>query len=282
MLQNSDGDPTGILVAVGGNEDKDHDIEVLKNIVDLVSDPRVEVITTASSIPEEVGMTYKRAFKKIGLSHIGLLNIQSREEANDPGYIDRVKNANVVFFSGGDQLRITSTLGGTPILVALKNKYHKEQCVVAGTSAGASAMSETMIYEGESTEALTKGTVLLTVGTGLVKGIVIDSHFIKRGRFSRLMEVVTTNPGIIGIGLGEDTGVIIRHGHILQAIGNGLIVVFDGQNINYSNISDIEIGEAIAVENICVHTLVKKHGYDLWTRRYLKPDMVQDQLEKGQ
>ncbi len=282
MLQNSDGDPTGILVAVGGNEDKDHDIEVLKNIVDLVSDPRVEVITTASSIPEEVGMTYKRAFKKIGLSHIGLLNIQSREEANDPGYIDRVKNANVVFFSGGDQLRITSTLGGTPILVALKNKYHKEQCAVAGTSAGASAMSQTMIYEGESTEALTKGTALLTGGTGLVKGIVIDSHFIKRGRFSRLMEVVTTNPGIIGIGLGEDTGVIIRHGHILQAIGNGLIVVFDGQNINYSNISDIEIGEAIAVENICVHTLVKKHGYDLWTRRYLKPDMVQDQLEKGQ
>ena len=111
----------------------------------------------------------------------------------------------------------------------------------------------------------------MTPGIGFVKNVVIDSHFIKRGRFSRLMETVTTNPGRIGLGLGEDAGVIIRDGHILEAIGNGLVVIFDGQHITYSNISEIEMGEAIAVQNVIVHTLVKGFGYDILTRDYLKP-----------
>ena len=251
-------------------------------MVDLVSTPRIEVITTASAIPDKVGEMYLRVFKNIGISHVGILNIDTREKAHEHETIERVKKANVIFFSGGDQLRITSTLGGTPILEVVIKKYYEQQCVIAGSSAGASAMSETMIYEGESMEALTKGTVQLSVGMGLIKSVIIDSHFIKRGRFSRLMEVVTSNPGILGIGLGEDTGVIVRHGHNLEAIGNGLIVVFDGQYIKYTNISDIEMGDAIAVENVCVHTLTKGHGYDLSTRNYLRPDEVLPQEEKNE
>jgi cyanophycinase len=111
----------------------------------------------------------------------------------------------------------------------------------------------------------------MTGGVGLVKGVVIDSHFIKRGRFSRLMEIVSSNPGYIGLGLGEDTGIIIRDGHILEAIGNGLVVIFDGHGINYSNIFSIKDREAIAVEGVLVHTLVKGHGFDILTREYLKP-----------
>jgi cyanophycinase len=111
----------------------------------------------------------------------------------------------------------------------------------------------------------------MTSGIGLLRKVVIDSHFIKRGRFSRLMEMVAGNPGIIGIGLGEDTGVIIRKGHHMEAIGQGLIVIFDGKNIAHSNITDIEMGEAIAVQNVTVHTLVKGYTYDTLTREYTTP-----------
>jgi cyanophycinase len=118
----------------------------------------------------------------------------------------------------------------------------------------------------------------MTAGIGLVQKVIIDSHFIKRGRFSRLMTIITGSPGSIGLGLGEDAGVIIRDGHLLEAIGNGLIVIFDGCQIGRSNIADIQLGEAIAVENIIVHTLVKGYGYDLVTRQYLNPSPTSSPL----
>jgi cyanophycinase len=222
-------------------------------------------------MPKESGLDYIKAFEKIGLKKVGIIDIRTRVQAGNPKYIERIKKADVIFFTGGDQLKITSILGGTPILETIKMRYFNGKCIIAGTSAGASAMSETMIYEGEITEALYKGKVQLTSGIGLVKNVVIDSHFIKRGRFSRLMSIVTTNPGNIGLGLGEDTGVVIRQGYLLESIGNGLTVIFDGQNIQYTNISDIQIGDVIAVENVCVHTLVKGHGYNLLTRKFITP-----------
>ena len=261
------------LVAIGGNEDKEKDLEILKHIVHLTDkkNPYIEIITTASSTPEETSPRYIAAFKKIGVENIKIMDIRTREQAEDPKYADRIKNADIIFFTGGDQLKITSILGGTSIIENIKSRHFNENCIIAGTSAGASAMSETMIYEGESSEALCKGKVQLTAGIGLVKNVVIDSHFIKRGRFSRLMGVVTSNPGEIGLGLGEDTGVIIINGHLLEAIGNGLIVIFDGKHIEYTNISNIQMGEAIAVANVSVHTIVKGHGYNLLTRKYLTP-----------
>jgi cyanophycinase len=260
-----------ILVAIGGNEDKEKDLDVLKQTVFLTNnkEPYIELITTASNMPKETGVSYISAFEKIGVKNVKIIDIRTREQTRDSKYVERLKNADVIFFTGGDQLRITSILGGTPVLETIKSRYFNEKCIIAGTSAGASAMSETMIYEGEICEALCKGKVQLTSGIGLVKNVVIDSHFIQRGRFSRLMDIVTTNPGTIGLGLGEDTGVVIRQGHLLESIGNGLTVIFDGQNIKYTNISDIQIGEAIAVENVCVHTLAKGHGYNLLTREFI-------------
>jgi cyanophycinase len=270
------GTPKGILVAVGGNEDKRRNLEVLRTMVELMDKSKliIELITTASCEPQVMGEKYTKAFNKLDISNIGLMHIKTRNEANDPKIVKRIMKANLIYFTGGDQLRITSILGGSPVLNTIKKKYYEEKCVVGGTSAGASAMPDTMIYEGESPEALFKGEVQMTAGIGLVKNVVIDSHFIKRGRFSRLMEAVTTNPEPIGLGLGEDAGVIIREGHILEAIGNGLVVIFDGQHIIYSNISEIEMGEAIAVQNVIVHTLVKRYGYDLLTREYLKPSSL--------
>ncbi len=267
------GTPEGILVAVGGNEDKENDLDVLRKITSLVgrSDPTIEVITAASNTPIKLGEVYLRAFKKIGITNARVMHIRNREEANNPEYMGRIKKADIIFFTGGDQLKITSILGGSDLLHEIKRRYFNETCVVAGTSAGATAMPDTMIYGGESAEALCKGAVHMTAGVGLVKRMVIDSHFIKRGRFSRLMEVVACNPGFIGLGLGEDTGVIIRNGHIVEAIGNGLVVIFDGHGIKYTNITSLKDGEAISVEGVLVHTLAKGHGYNIWTREYLNP-----------
>lgn len=265
--------PKGVVVAVGGNEDKEHDLCVLRRMVSLIKKRSIliEIITTASEIPEETGKMYQRAFDKISNTTVQFMHIHTREQAEDNQYIQRIKKCHIIFFTGGDQLRITSILGGTIFLKTILNKFYTEDCIVAGTSAGATAMSQTMIYDGESSEALVKGAVKITAGIGLIQNVVIDSHFIKRGRFSRLMEIITSNPGHIGIGLGEDTGIIIRKGCLIEAIGNGLVVVFNGKHIRYSNISSIDTGEAIAVENMHVHTLVDGYGYDLLNEKFLMP-----------
>lgn len=265
--------PKGLLVAVGGNEDKEHDLLVLRKIVSLIKAQtlNIEIITTASEIPEELGEMYRKSFDRIGNTSVRFMHIRTREQAEEKQYIERLKKCDVVFFTGGDQLRISSILGGTLILDTILNKYYTEECVIAGTSAGAAAMSQTMIFGGESAEALIKGSVNVTAGIGLVQNVIIDSHFIKRGRFSRLMELITSSPGHIGIGLGEDTGIIIRNGYLIEAIGNGLVVIFNGKHIKHSNISSINNGEAIAVENMHVHILVAGYGYDILNGKFLQP-----------
>jgi cyanophycinase len=274
--------PKGILVAIGGNEDKQNDLSILRTTVGLAAkeSPGIALITSASSEPEKTAESYRKVFHKLNVKNVHVIHISTRDEALNEGALEEINKADVVFFTGGNQLRITSIMGGSPIHEEVRRKYFEERCVVAGTSAGASALPETMIYEGESPEALKKGTVQMTSGLGLVRKVVIDSHFIKRGRFSRLMEMVATNPGVIGLGLGEDTGVIISDGHFLKAIGQGLIVIFDGKHILHSNITNIEIGDAIAVQNVIVHTLVKGYRYDLLTREYMKSDETSNRSEE--
>ncbi|MBN1539273.1 MAG: cyanophycinase [Candidatus Thermoplasmatota archaeon] len=273
----SEKEPSGILVAVGGNEDKKHNLFILRAITSLLrkENVKIEVITTASEVPEEVGKMYVKAFSKIGGNSLNLMHIKKRDEGEDPDFIRRIGEADIIFFTGGDQLRITSILGGSSILKEVRRKYFSEKCIIAGTSAGATAMSETMIYGGTSSEALLKGNVHFTAGMGLIDNVVIDSHFIKRGRFSRLMQLMSMNPGHLGIGLGEDTGIVIEKGHIIKAIGTGLVVIFDGQHIRSTNVTKIKDGEAIAIENVHVHTIVKGFGYDLRERKYLKPEDVE-------
>ncbi len=264
--------PLGALVAVGGNEDKQFALEVLRRICELPvgGTGTVEVIPTASNFPKETSEAYIHAFGRIGIPNVRIMDIQSREKARDPALVQRILDADVVFFTGGDQLRITSLLGGSPVLETIKGHYRRGG-VVAGTSAGAAAMSSAMIYNGEAGNAMHKGTVHMTPGLGLLPNAVIDSHFIHRGRFSRLLEIVSSNPGHIGLGLGEDAGVIVREGHLVETIGPGIVVVIDGHQISYSNITDIAMGQPIAVENILIHTLVSGHGYDLRERAFIRP-----------
>jgi cyanophycinase len=282
--------PLGKLFAIGGAEDKGVDLEmgemvrnnlnffelgILRRIVEEAGGPeiRIEVITTASMIPNEVGENYLNAFGKIGCTNIGLMPIRNRSDAMDPDYISRIKNCNVVMFSGGNQLRLSSTFGGTELLEITLNRYHEENdFIVAGTSAGAMAMSNTMIYEGNATTAHLKGEVKITTGLGFMDDVIFDSHFEKRGRFGRLAQSIASNPSAVGIGLGEDTGMLITGGNKMEAIGSGLVMIIDGHDIRHSNIADIPDGNPISIENIKVHFCEKGNGFLLKERTFI-PDI---------
>ena len=283
--------PKGHLIAVGGAEDKGTDLEkgivqrdrlnffelgILKNITNLIvgDNPCVEVVTTASSIPDEVAENYMDAFRKLGINNVGHLRIRNREDAAMPEYLERLKACNCIMFSGGNQLRLSSIFGGTKFLDALKKRYNDEEFVIGGTSAGAMAMSNTMIYEGSAALAHLKGEVKITTGLGFLQNVIIDTHFDKRGRFNRLAQAVAAQPGAIGIGLGEDTGVVVSEGHSLKAIGSGSVIIIDGQNIEYNNIADIKFGAPISVENIIVHIMSKGDIYNLETRYFEGSEIV--------
>ena len=279
--------PKGKLIAIGGAENKGVDIDpgdsfrnnlnffelgILRRIVAESGGPtdRIEVVTTASMIPHEVGHNYENAFGKIGCTNIGVMHIRNREDAMNKEYIERVKEADCVLFSGGNQLRLSAVFGGTEFLQILHQRYQDEDFVIAGTSAGAMAMSNTMIYEGNATRAHLKGEVKITTGLGFMDDVIIDSHFEKRGRFGRLAQAVASNPSCIGIGLGEDTGMLVTGGNQLEAIGSGMVMIVDGHNIRHSNIADVPEGNPISVENIKIHLCAKGNGYLLNERKFIE------------
>jgi cyanophycinase len=227
---------------------------------------RVEIITTASIIPHEVAAQYTQAFNYLGVDNVGNLDISKREDANNETNLNRVKEADVVIFTGGDQLRISSIIGGTEFHELLLNRYQQDNFMVAGTSAGAAAASNNMIYEGSSSEALLKGKVKITSGLGFINDVIIDTHFVHRGRIGRLIQAVASNPRTLGIGLGEDTGLLIRQGTDMEAIGSGLVILVDGRKIRDTNITEVQIGEPISIEHIVVHVMAKHDHYSLGTR----------------
>lgn len=281
--------PLGKLFAIGGAEDKGVEMEkdeivnsnlnffelgILRRIIEEAGGPhiRMEVITTASMIPYEVGENYLNAFGKIGCTNIGIMPIRNRADAMDETYIDRIKACDAVMFSGGNQLRLSATFGGTELLKIALDRYNDEEnFVVAGTSAGAMAMSNTMIYEGNATRAHLKGEVKITTGLGFMDDVIFDSHFEKRGRFGRLAQAVATNPSCVGIGLGEDTGMLITNGNKMEAVGSGLVIIIDGHRIRHNNIADIPEGNPISIENLVVHFCEKGNGFLLKDRAFL-PD----------
>jgi cyanophycinase len=279
--------PKGRLIAIGGAEDKGTDLEkgeilrsnlnffelgILRRIVEEAGGKmaRIEVVTTASMIPYEVGENYLDAFGKMGCTNIGVMHIRNRADATQPEYLDRLRQCDAVMLSGGNQLRLSATFGGTEFLKIILDRYQNENFVVAGTSAGAMAMSNTMIYEGNATRAHLKGEVKMTTGLGLLDDVIVDSHFEKRGRFGRLAQAVATNPQCIGIGLGEDTGMLITDGNKMEAIGSGLVMIIDGFAIRHSNIADIPDGNPISVENLKVHLCAKGNGYILSERKFVE------------
>lgn len=271
------------MIAIGGAEDKGNGNEkpgadsgsfiedgILRRVVDEMggSSATIALVTSASSIPREVAENYNEAFGKLGVRHLDVLDIRDRKDVK-PDMVKRLTKADGVMLSGGNQLRLTTIFGGTAFLELMKRRYRNEKgFVIAGTSAGAMCMSSTMIYQGHSATGLIKGGVKMTTGAGLIQDVIIDSHFVERGRFSRLTQAVAGNPNSIGIGLGEDTGVVITDGDMLETIGSGQVMIFDGHEISYSDFADVEEGEPFSIEGMRVHIISKGHCYSLGQRAF--------------
>lgn len=242
---------------------------------------RIEVITTASKIPKEIGPEYVKALNYLGAKNVDILDIVRREQAMEPEILERLKAADVVMFTGGDQLRLTSILGGTPFHDILLNKYHNEEFIYAGTSAGAAAASNNMIYQGSSSEALLKGEVKITSGLGLIDGVIIDTHFVQRGRIGRLFQAVVGNPKILGVGLGEDTGLLITNNNEMEAIGSGLVILVDGREIKDTNLTQVELGQPISINHLVTHVLSMYDTFNLETfRMTIKSSQYVEDLNK--
>ncbi|WP_207431126.1 cyanophycinase [Sabulibacter ruber] len=272
--------PKGTLIAIGGHENKGDEPEegssnadnlnfvkneILERFVSELkgANPLVLVIPTASSIPEEVSKDYIEVFKKLKVKNIEVIDIRNREDTCKEEYLELLKKAAGIMFTGGDQLKLTAILGGTEFMRLLKERYYADSLVIAGTSAGAAAMSTQMIYQGNSGGEFIKGSVSITAGLELLNDAAIDTHFITRGRIVRMVQMIATNPSFIGIGLEEDTGIVVKNGKDIEVIGSGLVIFVDGRGSTHSNIYRVEEGVPISIRDLKVHLLGKGDTYTL-------------------
>ena len=264
----------GTLIPIGGNEDKGKN-ESEKHTLEFIEEgilyhvkqqsggkeAKIVVITTASSIPIEVGENYLSAFTALGCKNVTILDIRSREDAENQTAIALIKAADCIMFSGGDQSKITKKIGGTTIHNIMMDRFQNETgFVIAGTSAGAMAMTNEMITGGSATEAFTKGAVTMGKGLGLVQELIIDTHFIQRGRFGRVTGAIAKFPYLLGIGLAEDTGLIIKNGKCL-VIGSGMVIIFDGSRISHNKEKVLDPGTPMTIANLTVHILSNGDRY---------------------
>jgi len=270
----------GTLIPIGGNEDKGQEIDeqytldfvnegILYHVVEQAGGKaaNIVVIPTASSIPVEVGENYLEAFRTLGCTNVSVLDIRSKEDAEKQASINCIKLADCIMFSGGNQSKITDKIGGTTIHKILANRYLNEAgFVIAGTSAGAMMMAKEMIAGGSATESFIKGAVSMYKGLALIPELIIDTHFIRRGRFGRQSEAIAQFPNLIGIGLAEDTGLIIKNGNDCTVIGSGMVIVFDGSNFSHNNQALLEEGTPMTLANMKVHVLSNSDHFDIKNR----------------
>jgi cyanophycinase len=275
--------PKGKLIPIGGNEAKDDQEERddrlqmtdFKNgiLMDIVSEmrrkkPRIEVIPAASRMQEEVGSSYKEAFKRLGFG-VDVMIIPDKKNVDDDDNIERIGKADGIFFPGGDQLRLRETLEGSKFIDIIRKRYLNEEFVIAGTSAGAMIMSELMINTGESQESVLKGVVKLTAGFDFLPGTIIDTHFFQRGRFARLTEALLQKHKLTGIGISEDSGVVVTGGNLMRAIGSGTVMIIDNHEIRSTNYSKVKAKEPLFIENLIVHILAKGAAYLLREKEFV-------------
>jgi len=254
----------GKLVIIGGAEDKRADKAILKEVIKLSGgeNSHIALITTATNSPEEVGQEYKKLFGELGAGSVVSISITDRKAANNIDDLKILDAASCIFFVGGDQLRISSILGGTEVHRLVKKAY-EEGGVIAGTSAGASMMSEIMVVEGKDDEAPRKCTLKMAPGMGLLAGVIIDQHFNQRGRIGRLLAAVAQNPNVLGIGIDEDTAMIVNKKLEFIVEGSGVVTVVDGREISFTNISEQYPDDPLAITNVKIHVFPKGYGFNL-------------------
>ncbi|MDO5517518.1 MAG: cyanophycinase [Clostridium sp.] len=254
----------GNLIIIGGAEDKEGKKEILKKVCNSIdkNEDTLLVATIATEYPKEAASRYKRVFSELKVKKIKILDISERIEAFDEENVNLINESALIFFTGGDQLRITSLIGGTPVYDALKESVKKGTFMV-GTSAGASVMSDTMIVQGEDDGSPRKCTLKMAPGLGFIKDVIIDQHFAQRGRIGRLLTGIAQNPEVLGIGIDENTAIIVNKDGIINIIGEGAVYFIDGTTITYTNVSELHGDDILSMHDIKLHVLTDGEKFDL-------------------
>ena len=259
--------PRGTLVIIGGHEDKKGDRLILRAVAARAGDGALVVATVASGLPAELWADYEPIFRDLGVRDVRHLHVNTREEAMRPETLEVLDGARAVFITGGDQLKLTSQLGDTPIYSRIMEIY-EQGGTIAGTSAGASVMCETMLVEGEGASSATVGGALrMAPGFGLITGVIIDQHFAERGRIGRLVAGVVQNPRILGVGIDENTAILCDPRSCFTVLGAGAVYVVDGRDVTYTNHSDEERDRTLSTFDVRLHVLSMGDEYDVRTRR---------------
>jgi cyanophycinase len=264
----------GPLIIIGGHEDKEGDRTILREVARHLNGGRLVLATVASHEPEGYFEAYQAAFADLGVTDLVELYVGERAETIDPEKLRMFEGASGVFFSGGDQLRISSQIGDTPVEQRIR-EIHERGGLIAGTSAGASAMSETMLVKGTSGESHKIGDLHMAPGLGLVRNAIIDQHFAERGRFGRLLGAVAHNPRELGIGIDEDTALVVE-GSRFEVIGSGCVYVVDGSGVTHSNIAEARPERALSMHDVRMHVLGAGDAFDLASRRPAKAPGLND------
>jgi cyanophycinase len=258
-------DEPGPLIIIGGHEDKEGRKTILSEVAKRLNGGKLVVATVASHQPEGYFDAYKAAFGSLGVEDLVEFYVEERSETLDAEALTCLEGAAGVFFTGGDQLRISSQIGDTPVERRVR-EIHAAGGVIAGTSAGASVMSDTMLVRGSSAESHRIGDLNMAPGLGLLRDAIIDQHFAERGRIGRLLGAVAQNPRVLGIGLDEDTAAIVE-GDAFQVIGAGAVYVVDGADVSHSNIAEARPERTLSMCDVRMHVLSAGDRFDLAKRR---------------
>jgi cyanophycinase len=248
----------GTLIIVGGHEDKENEREILERIAQVANRGQILVATLASSAAEESWRDYENAFGELGVKVVNHLDIPDRMAALDPQHLEAIEGADLIFFTGGDQLEITTKMGGTELCDRIQSRF-REGMAIAGTSAGASVMSETMLIGGGEERSLASS---MAPGLGFLRNVVIDQHFAQRGRIGRLLSAVARNPRMLGVGIDENTAVIVNDG-MFDVIGENSVYVVDGRAVTATNLSHEDESPSMSIYHVKLHVLNSGDRFDL-------------------
>jgi cyanophycinase len=260
------GKERGYIIPIGGAEEKFHNPEILDRFIDICGgkDARIAIIPTASEL-EDTGRNYEKLFRKIGVKHAQVLQIETREDCRGEEHIEYIEKSDGVFMTGGNQLRLSTTLGGTPVAQSIR-RCNAAGMHVAGTSAGAAFMPEHMIAGGDEGSTPSPDMVTMAPGLGLTNNFIIDQHFRQRDRLGRLLTALAYNPFAMGIGLDEDTAAFIRPGDDLEVVGSGGITIIDPTNLSYSSMDRARRGEPVSLIDVKLHILISGGRFEIQTR----------------
>ena len=261
-----EGETRGWIVPIGGAENKENDPRILQRFVDVSGGENADIVVIpTASRTHETGHRYERVFRELGAARVDVMDFDTRRDCQEPSRLERLEQASGIFFTGGNQLRLTTLLGGTPVAKLIRNR-NAHGVTVGGTSAGASILSEHMIAFGDEGSSAISGSVRLAPGLGLTNRFVIDQHFRERDRFGRLLTALAYNPFAVGIGLDEDTAAFIGPTNLLEVEGTGGVTVVDAADVTFSSIDSIDEGQPLCMLGLRVHLLVAGATFNLHSR----------------